>query len=79
MSGDQPVGLMPAPDGVTPDFNTYHRTETQISFISAYGITLGLAAITLGIRLYTRCCIVRSFGWDDGMHTVDNKFVPANR
>jgi hypothetical protein len=39
------VGLMPAPAGVVPDFDIHHMTDTQLSFILAYGITLGLATI----------------------------------
>ena len=41
-------------------------TDTQLSFILAYGITLGLATITLGLRIYTRIFIVHSLGFDDG-------------
>jgi hypothetical protein len=72
MSNTTLVGLMPdarcqmpAPAGVTPDFNIHHITETQQSFILAYSITLGLATLTLGTRLYTTFFIVRLFGLDD--------------
>jgi hypothetical protein len=60
------VGLMPAPARVVPDFDIHHMTDTQLSFILAYGITLGLATITLGLRIYTRIFIVHSLGFDDG-------------
>jgi hypothetical protein len=65
MSNTTLVGLMPIPEGVTADFNIRHMTETQRSFILAYSVTLGLATLTLGTRLYTRFFIVRSFGLDD--------------
>ncbi|KAG0646069.1 hypothetical protein D0Z07_8396, partial [Hyphodiscus hymeniophilus] len=67
MASASPVGLMPAPEGVTPDFNIHHMTETQLSFILAYGITLGLAIISLGLRFQTRIFIMHAFGLDDGM------------
>ncbi|KAF7867160.1 hypothetical protein EAF04_005244 [Stromatinia cepivora] len=59
------TGLLPAPPGVTPDFNSWALSETQVNFIIAYTITLALASGTLGIRLYTRISIMRSFGLDD--------------
>lgn len=75
MSSSTLVGMMPPPAGVTPDFNIHHITDTQISFISAYSVTLGLACITLGIRLYTRFCIVHAFGWDDSTFLYSSTVV----
>ncbi|KAF7915035.1 uncharacterized protein EAE98_011358 [Botrytis deweyae] len=59
------TGLLPAPPGVTPDLNPSALSSTQVAFIIAYTITLGLASSTLGIRLYTRISIMKSFGLDD--------------
>ncbi|KAF7905867.1 hypothetical protein EAF00_000146 [Botryotinia globosa] len=59
------TGLLPAPPGVTPDLNSSALSSTQVAFIIAYSITLGLASSTLGIRLYTRISIMKSFGLDD--------------
>ncbi|KAJ8058574.1 hypothetical protein OCU04_012751 [Sclerotinia nivalis] len=59
------TGLLPAPPGVTPNFNSGALSETQAYFIIAYTFTLALASGTLGIRLYTRIGIMRSFGLDD--------------
>jgi hypothetical protein len=66
MSNSTLVGLIPAPPGVVPDFNIYHLTPTQMSFILAYSITLGLAFFTLSLRMYTRICIIKNFGLDNG-------------
>lgn len=60
------TGLLPAPPGVIPDLNPSALSSTQVAFIIAYTITLGLASSTLGIRLYTRISIMNSFGLDDG-------------
>ncbi|THV54124.1 hypothetical protein BGAL_0034g00450 [Botrytis galanthina] len=59
------TGLLPAPPGVIPDLNPSALSSTQVAFIIAYTITLGLASSTLGIRLYTRISIMNSFGLDD--------------
>lgn len=59
------TGLLPAPPGVTPNFSTSALSSTQVAYIIAYTITLGLASSTLGIRLYTRISIMNSFGLDD--------------
>lgn len=66
MTSNGPVGLMPPPDGVIPDFNVNHLTSTQHNFIAAYSITLFLAVVTLALRLYTRIAIIKGFGLDDG-------------
>ncbi|TGO24257.1 hypothetical protein BPAE_0107g00040 [Botrytis paeoniae] len=59
------TGLLPAPPGITPDLNPSALSSTQVAYIIAYTITLGLASSTLGIRLYTRISIMNSFGLDD--------------
>ncbi|APA07310.1 hypothetical protein sscle_02g020800 [Sclerotinia sclerotiorum 1980 UF-70] len=59
------TGLLPPPSGVTPNFNSGILSGTQVAFILAYTITLALASSTLGIRLYTRISIMKSFGLDD--------------
>ncbi|KFY85302.1 hypothetical protein V500_08530 [Pseudogymnoascus sp. VKM F-4518 (FW-2643)] len=64
-SNTAPEGLMPAPIGVTPDFDVNHYNSTQLQFILAYSITLGFAAITLLLRLYTRIFLIQGFGLDD--------------
>ncbi|CCD56493.1 hypothetical protein BofuT4_P146620.1 [Botrytis cinerea T4] len=61
------TGLLPAPPGITPNFSTSALSSTQVAYIIAYTITLGLASSTLGIRLYTRISIMNSFGLDDSM------------
>jgi hypothetical protein len=65
-SSTAPVGLMPAPPDVTPNFDTHHYNSTQTQFILAYSITLVFAAVTLCLRLYTRIFIIQGFGLDDG-------------
>ncbi|OBT63623.1 hypothetical protein VE03_07306 [Pseudogymnoascus sp. 23342-1-I1] len=64
-SNAAPEGLMPAPIGVTPDFDVNHYNSTQLQFILAYSITLVFAAITLMLRLYTRIYLLQGFGLDD--------------
>ncbi|KFY40365.1 hypothetical protein V494_03533 [Pseudogymnoascus sp. VKM F-4513 (FW-928)] len=64
-SNAAPEGLMPAPFGVTPDFDVSHYNNTQVQFILAYSITLAFAAITLLLRLYTRIFLIQGFGLDD--------------
>ncbi|KFY23116.1 hypothetical protein V493_06073 [Pseudogymnoascus sp. VKM F-4281 (FW-2241)] len=64
-SNTAPEGLMPAPLGVTPDFDVSHYNTTQFQFIAAYSITLAFAAITLLLRLYTRIFLNQGFGLDD--------------
>lgn len=67
MSNSTLVGSIPAPPGVVPDFNIHHLTSTQMSFILAYSITLGLALFTLSLRMYTRISIIKNFGLDDAV------------
>jgi hypothetical protein len=66
MSNSTLVGSIPAPPGVVLDFNIHHLAPTQMSFILAYSFTLGLALFTLSLRMYTRICIIKNFGLDDG-------------
>lgn len=68
-------GLMPAPIGVTPDFDVSHYNNTQLQFILAYSITLGFAAITLLLRLYTRIFLIQGFGLDDGEFSPDEQLL----
>lgn len=71
-SNTAPEGLMPAPIGVTPDFDVNHYSSTQLQFILAYSITLVFAAITLLLRLYTRIFLIQGFGLDDGEFSLAN-------
>jgi hypothetical protein len=59
------VGLMPAPDGVTPDFG--RTTDVQIAFIVVFAVTFALATIALALRVYTRAFVVKALGFDDRM------------
>ncbi|KAI0847484.1 hypothetical protein F5Y00DRAFT_263634 [Daldinia vernicosa] len=56
------VGVVPPPEGVTPDF--YSRTSVQNSIIIVFGVTFTLATISLILRLYTAFGIVRKLDWD---------------
>lgn len=74
-SNAAPEGLMPAPLGVTPDFDVSHYNNTQVQFILAYCITLVFAVITLLLRLYTRIFIIQGFGLDDGEFSPDEQLL----
>lgn len=63
------VGVMPAPSGVTANFDTSQLTDVQMSIILSFSITVGIAIISLALRIYTRLCIVHAFWWDDGKWT----------
>ncbi|KAF2496863.1 hypothetical protein BU16DRAFT_537996 [Lophium mytilinum] len=54
---------MPPPKGQEPSF--YGRTPVQQRFILTYSCTFAAAFVVLGLRLYTRGCIPKRFGWDD--------------
>ncbi|KAI1098641.1 hypothetical protein F4804DRAFT_115949 [Jackrogersella minutella] len=56
------VGIMPPPDGVTPDF--YSWTHLQQVLISVFSITFFLATAFLALRLYTTFVIVKKLDWD---------------
>ena len=56
------VGLMPAPEGVTPDFHSV--TYLQRTIITVYSVTFAIATITLFLRFYTGVFIVRKLGLD---------------
>ncbi|CAO2650348.1 Nn.00g016400.m01.CDS01 [Neocucurbitaria sp. VM-36] len=58
------VGMMPAPEGVTPDFSG-DRTELQSRIIVVYSTMTALSTFVLGLRLYTRICIRGMTGLDD--------------
>ncbi|KAF2801642.1 uncharacterized protein BDZ99DRAFT_528115 [Mytilinidion resinicola] len=57
------IPAMPPPKGQEPDF--YGRTPLQQKFILTYSCTFAAAFVFLGLRLYTRGCITKKFGWDD--------------
>ncbi|KAM7188722.1 puromycin-sensitive aminopeptidase [Rhypophila sp. PSN 637] len=59
----QLVGVMPAPEGVTPDF--FSRTSTQTTFIALFAIMWALASVGVVLRLYTRAFLVKNLGWDE--------------
>lgn len=56
------VGLMPAPEGVTPDFNG--TSDLQVTILAVYIGTSALATVGLILRLYTGARIVRNLGLD---------------
>ncbi|KAF2856139.1 hypothetical protein T440DRAFT_438863 [Plenodomus tracheiphilus IPT5] len=61
------VGLMPAPQGVTPDFSG-DRSDLQSRIIVVYLVLTAVSTIVLGLRLYTRIFIRRVIiGLDDAL------------
>lgn len=56
------VGIMPPPEGVTPDF--YSRTSLQNTLIILFGVAFALATISVILRLYTALGIVKKLDWD---------------
>ncbi|CAN8100021.1 unnamed protein product [Discula destructiva] len=56
------VGLMPAPDGETPDF--YGTSDLQVTILVVYSTTSVLATIGLILRLYTGARLIRNLGLD---------------
>jgi len=69
----QLVGLMPAPEGVTPDF--FSRTTTQTTFILLFAIMWGLATICVILRLYTRAILVKNVGWDEREYSIPDLMI----
>jgi hypothetical protein len=62
------VPAMPPPEGQESNF--YGRTAIQQKFILTYSCTFSVAVLFLSLRLYTRGCITRKFGWDDREHAI---------
>lgn len=56
------TGLMPAPDGETPDF--YGTSGLQVTILVVYITTSVLATIGLIVRLYTNVFLIRKLGLD---------------
>ncbi|KAI0099454.1 hypothetical protein F4814DRAFT_442981 [Daldinia grandis] len=56
------VGIMPPPEGVTPDFYTW--TSLQNTIVILFGVTFALATISVILRLYTAAYIVKKLDWD---------------
>ncbi|KAI0387006.1 hypothetical protein F5Y04DRAFT_275461 [Hypomontagnella monticulosa] len=56
------VGVIPPPEGVTPDF--YSWTSLQTSLMTVFVITFVFATGFLALRLYTAFAIVKKLDWD---------------
>ncbi|KAI8957855.1 hypothetical protein F5Y11DRAFT_363263 [Daldinia sp. FL1419] len=56
------VGIMPPPEGVTPDF--YSWTSLQTTLLILFIVTFAIATILLILRLYTAFGIVKKMDWD---------------
>jgi len=54
---------MPAPPGVTPDFNG--TSHLQRTILAVYISTFILATITLGLRVWTRAFLMHNMALDD--------------
>jgi hypothetical protein len=65
-SSSKPLGVMPAPLGVEPDFSG-NRTDLQSRIVIVYVIMTVLSAFVLGLRLYTRIFIRHMTGLDDAL------------
>lgn len=65
MSDTELVGIVPPPEGVTPDFHGVSAVQKR--FITVYSATLWLAVVSLVVRVYTRTRINKTFGVDDCM------------
>ncbi len=59
----KPVGLVPPPPGVIPNFNNPESVYGRV--MTAELITLGIALPFVLMRIYTRLFITRAVGWDD--------------
>lgn len=49
------VGLMPVPEGETPDFDGF--SELQVRILVVYVVTSALATVGLILRFYTGACL----------------------
>jgi len=58
------VAAAAPPAGVQSDFDSPDWTGGNIVEVNIVALTA--SAIFLGLRLYTRTCLVRQPGWDDG-------------
>ncbi|KAI0137822.1 hypothetical protein F4776DRAFT_85433 [Hypoxylon sp. NC0597] len=56
------VGIIPPPEGVTPDF--YSWTYLQRTLVSVFAVTFVIATLFLGLRLYTAFALVKKLDWD---------------
>ncbi|KAI1418463.1 hypothetical protein F5Y13DRAFT_196268 [Hypoxylon sp. FL1857] len=56
------IGIMPPPEGVTPDF--YSWTSLQHTLISVFAVPFVIASIFLAARLYTAFALVKKLDWD---------------
>lgn len=66
MPSVQPVGVVPPPPGVTPNFvNPERKYWTANHAIVITG--LGISTSFLAMRLFTKIHVQRNFGFDDGM------------
>jgi hypothetical protein len=65
-SNSKPLGVMPAPLGVEPDFSG-NRTDLQSRIVVVYVIMTVLSTFVLGLRLYTRIFIRHMTGLDDAL------------
>lgn len=62
---DQPSGVVPAPPGVTLDFDYSHPWLYNAN-MTLTGIGLVVSTASLLLRVYTRVHILRKFEMDDG-------------
>lgn len=79
------VGIMPVPEGETPEFDGF--SELQVRILVVYIVTSALATVGLILRFYTGACLnQRRLGPDACMlvflptllqHTVDVSNPPA--
>lgn len=61
------VGLMPAPEGETPDFDG--TSDLQVTILVVFITTSVLATVGLILRLYTGARLIRKLGLDAGKST----------
>lgn len=69
---DMNLPLFPAPDGYVVDLANPQRMGQATNFYVAL-IGMILAALFLGIRIYTKAVLARSFSADDGMFQYRRK------
>ena len=60
MAGQEPHGALPAPDGVTPDFDLSHN-PLRATYITSLVLMLVFPAITVPMRMYTKIVIMKAF------------------
>lgn len=69
LRADAPMSAVPPPPGVTSNFDDPPVTAQAAYTLVAVGVAIAGALLIL--RIYTKGIILRKFGWEDGVCTVN--------